>query len=333
MTGDKGSWHSDHRVVKGQDMSVLVALTGWDIPHWVERFQRLLPNRTIVALGDSYDPASIHYAVSWKHPAGSLQNLPNLRAIFSLGAGVDHLMNDPLLPDVPVARVVDADLTARMSEYVVMHCLMVLRQQRRYQQQQVQKLWLDDRDQPAAQDLRVGVMGLGVLGRDAIHKLQVMGFQLAGWSRSPHQIDGVQCFHGEAGLSEFLAQTDILVVLLPLTPDTKGLIDAKLLRQLAHDGPLGKPVLINAGRGGLQKEADILACLDDGSLGEAILDVFETEPLPDASKLWSHPKVVVTPHNAAMSAPDAIGQLVARQIARFEQGQSLLHQVEMKRGY
>ena len=314
-------------------MTVLVAITGWDVAHWVERFQRLLPGRTIVALGEAYDPASILYAVSWKHPAGSLSDLPNLKAIFSLGAGVDHLMNDTQLPDVPVARVVDADLTARMSEYVVMHALMVLRQQRRYQKQQAQSLWLDDRDQPAAQDVRVGVMGLGVLGRDALHKLKVMGFSVSGWSRSARQIDGVTCFSGAEGLKPFLAQTDILVVLLPLTPDTRGMINADVLKGLAHDGPLHKPVLINAGRGGLQKEADILACLNDGTLGEAILDVFETEPLPEASAFWTHPHVVVSPHNAAMSAPDAIGQLVARQIGRMEQGQPLLHLVEMKRGY
>ncbi len=314
-------------------MTVLVAITGWDVAHWVERFQRLLPGRTIVALGEAYDPASIHYAVSWKHPAGSLSDLTNLKAIFSLGAGVDHLMNDTQLPDVPVARVVDADLTARMSEYVVMHALMVLRQQRRYQKQQAQSLWLDDRDQPAAQDVRVGVMGLGVLGRDALHKLKVMGFSVSGWSRSARQIDGVTCFSGAEGLKPFLAQTDILVVLLPLTPDTRGMINADVLKGLAHDGPLHKPVLINAGRGGLQKEADILACLNDGTLGEAILDVFETEPLPEASAFWTHPHVVVSPHNAAMSAPDAIGQLVARQIGRMEQGQPLLHLVEMKRGY
>ena len=123
------------------------------------------------------------------------------------------------------------------------------------------------------------------------------------------------------------------MVLLPLTPDTRGMINADVLRGLSQNGALHKPVLINAGRGGLQKETDILACLEDGSLGEAILDVFETEPLPVDSPLWSHPRVVVSPHNAAMSAPDAIGQLVARQIGRMEQGQPLLHLVELKRGY
>ena len=314
-------------------MSVLLAITGWDVDHWLERFRRLLPDRSIVALGQDYDPASIDYVMSWKHPAGSLQKCINLKALFSLGAGVDHLLHDPHLPKVPVARVVDPDLTARMSEYVVLHCLSALRQQKRYQQQQQQKLWFDDRDQPAASDVRVGVMGLGVLGQDALAKLRMMGFQVAGWSRNPRQIDHVACFSGDAGLKSFLAQTDILVVLLPLTPDTRGLINADLLRGLAQDGALGGPVLINAGRGGLQVEADILSCLADGRVREAVLDVFEAEPLPQTSPLWTHKAVTVTPHNAAMSSPDAIGKLVVAQIARLERGEPLLHQVEIARGY
>ena len=314
-------------------MSVLLAITGWDVDHWLERFRRLLPDRSIVALGQDYDPAGIEYVMSWKHPAGSLQNLAHLKAIFSLGAGVDHLLHDPYLPKVPVARVVDPDLTARMSEYVVLHCLSVLRQQKRYQQQQQQKLWFDDRDQPAAAEVRVGVMGLGVLGQDALGKLRMMGFQVAGWSRNPRRIDHVTCYSGTDGLKPFLAQTDILVVLLPLTPDTHGLINADLLRGLAQDGALGGPVLINAGRGGLQVGADILTCLAEGSLMEAVLDVFETEPLPQCSAMWSHPAVTITPHNAAMSSPDAIGKLVVAQIARLERGEALLHQVEIARGY
>lgn len=314
-------------------MSALLAITGWDVDHWLERFRRLLPDRDIFALGQDYDPKKIDYVMSWKHPPGSLQNLPDLKAIFSLGAGVDHLLHDPHLPNVPVARVVDPDLTARMSEYVVLHCLSLLRQQKRYQQQQQQKLWFDDRDQPAASDVRVGVMGLGVLGQDALAKLRIMGFKTAGWSRNPRQIDQVECFSGTDGLKKFLARTDILVVLIPLTPDTKGLINADLLRGLAQDGALGGPALINAGRGGLQIEADILACLAEGRLKEAVLDVFETEPLPQTSPLWAHPVVTVTPHNAAMSAPEAIGKLVVAQIARLERGEALLHQVEIKRGY
>ncbi len=312
---------------------LLVALSGWNVGQWVERLQKKMPGREIVALGEPFDRRAVHYAVSWKHPAGALAGLPNLSAIFSLGAGVDHIFNDDRLPDVPIYRVVDPDLTNRMSEYVVMHCLMLLRQTRRYDAQQPLKSWDDDRFQPAARDVRVGIMGMGELGQDAAHKLKMMGFNVAGWSRTPKSIDGIPSYAGETGLQEFLARTDILVVLLPLTPQTRGIINERLLRGLAQDGRLGKPALINAGRGGLQVENDILKVLDEGVLGHAVLDVFETEPLPQESRLWLHPKVTVTPHNAAMSDPDAIGALVARQIAKLEAGQEPDYKVDRARAY
>jgi glyoxylate/hydroxypyruvate reductase A len=314
-------------------MTVLVALTGWDIDLWVNRLKRLMSEREIVALGEPFDRRAVNYAVSWKHPPGALSGLPNLAAIFSLGAGVDHLFADPRLPDVPIARVVDPNLTARMSEYVVMHCLAQLRQYRRYQAQQREKLWDDDRFQPAAADVRVGVMGLGVLGLDAVAKLRTMGFDVAGWSRTPKTCPGIETFSGTNELTAFLGRTDILVVLLPLTAETRGIIARPLIDRLARDGRLGGSVLINAGRGGLQVEADILAALEAGTLREAVLDVFETEPLPTTSPLWTHPAVTITPHNAAMSDPDAIGRLIARQIARLEEGLPLDHAVEIARGY
>jgi glyoxylate/hydroxypyruvate reductase A len=314
-------------------MSLLLAMTGWHVEDWRARFQALLPNMPIVTLGEAFDRRAVHYVASWKHPEGSLTGLPNLAAIFSLGAGVDFLFADERLPEVPIARVVDPDLTTRMSEYIVLHCLMHLRQQRRYDRQQQAKLWDDDRCQPAARSVRVGLMGLGELGLDAARKLQVMGFEVAGWSRSPKTVDELQTFSGEAGMQPFLARTDILVSLLPLTPETRGMIDAKLLAGLAQDGRLGGPFLINAGRGGLQVEADILDALDAGILKGATLDVFESEPLPPDSRLWSHPAVTVTPHNAAMSEPEAIATLIAAQIARLEAGKPLEHVVDPTRGY
>jgi glyoxylate/hydroxypyruvate reductase A len=313
-------------------MTLLVAITAWEVAPWVERFRRLMPEGSVVALGDKFDRAAVRYVASWKHPPGSLADLPNLAAIFSLGAGVDHLMGDPHLPDAPIIRIVDDDLTNRMSEYVVLHCLSHLRQQRRYEAQQRERVWLDDRDQPAAREVRVGIMGLGVLGVDAAAKLAMMGFDVAGWSRSPKQVAGLPTFAGEAGLDAFLGRTDILVALLPLTEDTRGILDRRLFERLARDGRIG-PVLINAGRGGLQVEADILACLDDGALQAATLDVFETEPLPASSPLWSHPAVTVTPHNAAMSAPDSIGAQVVEQIRRFEAGGALVNVVDRGLGY
>jgi glyoxylate/hydroxypyruvate reductase A len=318
-------------------MSLLLAMTGWDEEAWRERFRAELPQHEIFLPGEPFDRRQVRYAASWKHPAGSLSGLPNLEVIFSLGAGVDHLFSDPRLPDVPMARVVDPDLTTRMSEYIVMHCLMILRQTRRYDAQQRERLWIDDRDQPAARQVRIGILGLGELGQDAAAKLLHLGFDVAGWSRNPRQVQGVSCFSGGGGLEAMLARTDILVCLLPLTADTRGLLSAPLFGKLSTDGrrhpSLGGPHLINAARGGVQNEADILSALDSGGLASAVLDVFAAEPLPEQSPIWAHPKVTVTPHNAAMSSAEAIAALVGQQIRAFEAGEPLLHVVERQRGY
>jgi glyoxylate/hydroxypyruvate reductase A len=314
-------------------MTLLVTIQSWDADPWVDRFRRLLPDRKVVTPADAFDRADVHYVASWKHPAGALRDLPNLRAIFSLGAGVDHLFADPDLPDVPVTRVVDPDLTMRMSEWVLLHVLLHHRQQAMYDWQQSQKIWDDDRDQPAASEVRVGVMGLGELGSDAARKLAVVGFDVAGWARSRHRLEGIRCFVGDGDLDAFLARTDILVCLLPLTRDTRGMLNAGLFAKLAHDGRLGGPILLNAGRGGLQNEADILAALDSGVLKAAVLDVFETEPLPEDSPLWSHPRVTVSPHNSAISHHDAVAAAVARQIRAFERGEALGNVVDREKQY
>ena len=295
--------------------------------------EALLPSHEVVMLGEPFDRESIRYALSWRHPPGALKDLPNLRVIVSLGAGVDHLFSDPALPDRPIVRVVDPDLTNRMSEWVVMHALAHLRQLRRYERQQSERVWADDDQQPRASDIQIGVLGLGVMGKDAAVKLKALGFKVAGWSASPKSLAEVACFSGADGLKLLLAQTDILVVLLPLTEATCGIINAPLLSQLNRGGPLGGPILINAGRGGLQVEADLLTALDSGALKGASLDVFEREPLPKDSRLWSHPEVYVSPHNAAISSPKAIASLVARQIEAYERGEPLAHVVDPRRGY
>jgi glyoxylate/hydroxypyruvate reductase len=314
-------------------VSVLIAISGWDPKPWRARMEALMPSHEIVMLDEPFDRASVRYALSWRHPPGALEGLPNLRVILSLGAGVDHLFADPALPDKPIVRVVDPDLTNRMSEWVVMHALVHLRQLRRYESQQRERIWEDDDEQPKASDIEIGVLGLGVMGKDAVTKLKALGFKVAGWSASPKSLPGVTCFSGPDGLTRMLAQTDMAVVLLPLTEATRGIVNASLLSQLKMDGPLGGPILINAGRGGLQVEADILAALDSGALKGASLDVFEREPLPKGSRLWSHPAVYVSPHNAAISSPKAIAALVARQIEAHERGEPLAHLVERARGY
>jgi glyoxylate/hydroxypyruvate reductase A len=255
-----------------------------------------------------------------------------LKAVFSLGAGVDHILSEPKLPDVPLVRVVDPNLTMRMSEYVCLHVLMHHRQQRHLDEAQKAGVW-SDRPQWAASAMRVGVMGMGELGRDAAEKLVDLGFQVNGWSNSRKQVDGVTSFAGQGELDAFLAKTDILVCLLPHTPATEGILNRDLFRKLAGDGPMGAPVIINAGRGKLQVEADIIASLDAGELGAATLDVFETEPLPADSPLWTHPKVTVTPHNAADSEPEALCKYILNQIKTFESGGELQNVVNKTAGY
>jgi glyoxylate/hydroxypyruvate reductase A len=252
--------------------------------------------------------------------------------IFNLGAGVDALMADRSLPDVPLVRVAVTDLTARMTEYVVLHVLMHHRQELYLRESQRERRWAP-KMQWAAGAISVGVMGLGTLGADAADALKRLGFRVAGWSRNPRAIDGIDCFHGEAQFEAFLRRTDILVCLLPLTPETRHILNRALFEKLNGKSPLGAPVLINAGRGALQNEADILQCLDDGTLGAASLDVYATEPLPVDSQFWTHPKVVLTPHNAADTDPDEISKYVAQQIARFEAGGALENVVDRGRGY
>ncbi|MEK9283840.1 MULTISPECIES: glyoxylate/hydroxypyruvate reductase A [unclassified Bradyrhizobium] len=305
----------------------------WLPARWKTRFEAVCGGRRVALLPDAgLDPSEVHYAAVWKPAPGELAAFPNLRAIFNLGAGVDAVMADRSLPDVPLVRVAVPDLTNRMTEYAVLHVLMHHRQELYLRQSQREKRWEPKYQWPASA-ITVGIMGLGTLGADAAVVLRRLGFRVAGWSRNPRAVEGVECFHGTAQIDAFLRATDILVCLLPLTPETHGILNRDVFAKLNRNSPLGAPVLINAGRGGLQNEADILACLDDGTLGAASLDVFVQEPLPQDSRFWTHPKLVLTPHNAADTDAEAISAYVAEQIARFEAGGVLENVVDRGRGY
>ena len=318
---------------------VLVATKGWDPEHWADRIRLLLPERDILCTdrsgaysGSDDELANVGYILAWKPRLELFDRLPRLRVVFSLGAGVDHIFALPHVPDLPIVRIVDEDLTGRMVEYVVWQVLHHLRRGPAYAQRQAEHRW-ETLDQPAAHHVTVGLMGLGVMGASSAQALLRLGFRVRGWSRSPKSLDGVEAFSGAEGFDAFLAETDILVVLLPLTPETTGLIDMACLRKLRRDGPLGGPILINAGRGGSQVEADIAAAVQDGTLAGAGLDVFEAEPLPADSPLWDLPNVVITPHVAAVSDPQALARQIARQIVAFEDGEPLKNLVDRSRGY
>ncbi len=314
-------------------MALLVVCQDLDPEPFARELRALAPERAIRVWPDMGKPANISHALVWKPPKGFLKTLPNLQAIFSIGAGVDHIVSDPELPEVPIVRFVDPNLTMRMSEYVCLHVLLHQRRMPEYAALQAARRWQALEPQPGADEVRVGVMGLGVLGHDAAVKLSMLGFRVAGWSRSPKELPGIDCFAGPDGLRPFLARTDILVCLLPHTPDTEGLLNRDLFAMLAKDGPLPGPLLINAGRGPVQREADILAALEAGDLWACSLDVFEREPLPETSPLWSHPRVIVTPHNASISDARAVCRTVLAQIERQDAGKPFDNVVDVARGY
>ena len=313
-------------------MTIALYTKGWNQNQWLDRFRQMLPNHVIRSFDEIDDPENIRYAMVWKPEPGALALFPNLEVIFSLGAGVDFLLNDPDLPAVPVVRVVDTDLTNRMSEYVVLQCLLHHRRSLSYMRFQQAGIWMD-REDAAAKEIRVGLLGLGVLGQDAAHKLSVMGYDVMGWSRSPKTLDGIRSFAGEHGLDDMLSQTDILVCLLPHTPETEGMLNLDLFKKLARDGALGGPVLINAGRGKVQVERDIMEAMDEGLLIGASLDVFEEEPLRDGSPIWSHPNIILTPHNAAASSAGALTDYVVKQLKLHESGKPMESVVDRAVGY
>lgn len=313
---------------------ILLSMTGWPPESWVEALNRAAPEREVVLEPDGAGDPTIRYAVVWKQRRGVLKDLPNLEVIFSVGAGVDHVFDDPDLPDVPIVRVVSEDLTMRMTEYVVWQVLDHHRQGPAYREQQRRGVWREHRDQPAASDVTVGIMGLGHLGLDAAVKLKALGFTVTGWSRSEKRVpDGIISYAGDNGLDPFLSRTDILVCLLPLTEATRGILSAPLIARMKKGGRFGAPILINAGRGGLQNEADLLAALDHGDLSALSLDVFQNEPLPADSAFWRHPRVTVTPHAAASSSPKHLIPPMVRQMEAHERGEKLENVVDRKAGY
>lgn len=294
-----------------------------------------LDGRPVIDWGKGERPdslAGVKYALVWEFDEDLFEKMPDLEVIFNAGAGVDKILANPKLPDhVPVVRLVDDTLTNRMSEWVCLQALMHLRQQRQYDALQRQRVW-KELPQPQARDVNVGVMGMGVLGRDSAEKLKMLGFNVTGWSRSKKQIDGIECFDASE-LDAFLTRNHYIVGLLPYTPKTHHFFNRNLFEKLARHPVLPSPVFINAGRGGSQSEADIAACLEDGTLAGVSIDVFETEPLAETSPLWNYDNAILTPHVASISDVVALGAYVEAQIQRHENGLGLQNIVDRKSGY
>jgi glyoxylate/hydroxypyruvate reductase len=295
---------------------------------WPEALARVMPALEVRVWPDAGDRADIEYAVVWKPPADSLRALPNLKAIFSLGAGIDYLFRNTELPeDVPLVRLIDPALTEGMTEYVLYHVLRYHRYMSEYEAQQRQHVW---RELPQVRpgDRNIGVMGLGVIGSDAASKLALLGFSVAGWSRSAKRMPRIRSFFGRGQLEAFLTRSEILACVLPLTPETEGILSKNTFAAL----PRGAYV-ISAGRGGHVIEADLLAALNSGHIAGAALDVFCSEPLPAEHPFWNHPNVTVTPHIASITNPYTASMQVANNIRRLQQDEALVGIVDRQRGY
>jgi len=252
---------------------------------------------------------------------------PNVELVFSVGAGVDQFDFAQLPPNVPLVRMLDTGIKEAMVEYVTLAVLALHRDLLHFLAQQRAQIF-EEFQITYADRRRIGVMGLGLLGQAALERLKPFGFPLIGWNRSPRNLPGVTCYAGAEGLPAFLAQTDILVCLLPLTTQTSGILNAKLFAQL----PRGAQI-VNVGRGGHLVTADLIAALDAGQLGGAVLDVVDPEPLPKGHPLWTHPKVLLTPHNASMTRPETAVAFVLDTIARHRRGEPLPGLVDRGRGY
>jgi glyoxylate/hydroxypyruvate reductase A len=309
-------------------MAILLRASAKNMPRWRTHLAAAMPQAEIRNWPEIGDKAAIEYALVWQPEPGLLASLPKLRLIVSLGAGVDHILRDSSLPrGVPILRLVDPYMTQAMGEYIALQVLRLHRNDFDYRVQQQRGEWREH-TQKNAGERRVGILGFGTLGQDSGRKLKALGFDVAGWSRTAKTVPGFLTYAGAAGLDALLGRSEILVALLPATPETDGILNAGLFARL----PRGAGV-INAGRGSQLVEADLLAALDSGQVSAAVLDVFREEPLPPDHPFWRNPRIVVTPHVAADSHPPTAAPIIAAAIARCEAGLPLANLVDLDRGY
>lgn len=294
---------------------------------WQRLFAEHAPDIEWRAWPDIGDPKDIRYLAAWQAPDDLETLLPNLQVLFALSAGVDQLDLDRLPTTLPVVRLLDPSITRGMCEYASFAVLSLHRDMLRYRQQQMARCWQAHLLQPAAKR-RVGVMGLGTQAQQILATLQTFGFALSGWARSEHRIAGVDCFAGAEQLPTFLGRCDIVVCVLPLTEETKGILNRQLFQHL----PKGA-ALVNMGRGGHLIEEDLLEALASGQLSAAVLDVLEQEPAAPDHPFWHHPQILLTPHIAAMTQPESAFSVLLENIRRHQRGESMLGQVDRKRSY
>ena len=300
-------------------MSIVLASTDFweDMEVWSNGLQKAMPEMDIKVYPDDGDVDEVEFAVVWKHPRGILKKYPNLKAILSLGAGVDHIISDPDLPEgLPIIRLVDKKLTHEMCLHALHWVLHFHSDQYLYRSQQLKRQWIQQ-SSIQTEDRTIGIMGLGNIGRSIGELLVTQSFNVIGWgANQKSSLTDIKYYYGKDQLSDFLGRTNILINVLPLTSDTTNIITKKELRLLPKNS-----FIINIGRGGIINEEDLLTLLNDLHIKAAALDVFTQEPLPENNSLWEHPSVYITPHIAGQSNPNSAGQTISENIYRIQKGE------------
>ena len=312
-------------------MSILLASTDFweDMDVWSSALQEAMPEMNVKVYPDEGDVNDIEYAVVWKHPRGILNQYPNLKAILSLGAGVDHVISDPKLPErLPIVRLVDKKLTHEMFLHSLHWVLHFHSDQYLYRIQQQSREWIQQ-SSVQSEDRTIGIMGLGNIGKSIGDSLVNLGFNVSGWGARPkNSLGEINYYYGQGQLADFLRQSDILINVLPLTENTKNILTKNELK-LMPEGSF----IINIGRGGIINESDLLSALDSEHIAAAALDVFAQEPLPENNSLWTHPSVYVTPHIAGQSNPGSAAKTIAENIRLIEMGEAPYPIYSMNSGY
>ncbi len=308
-------------------MSFLILAPTIRTQAWEKHLRALAPDLDLRVWPDIGDPDEVTFALCWKHPPGVLNLFKNLGCIASMGAGVDHVLSDPELPQVPVVRVVDPSMAQSMTEYLVLAVLYRMRQFDLYRIDQMQRTWRQRVPQQAA-TLRIGIMGLGQLGTHAARTFQALNFPVSGWSRTAKTMEGIDTFAGKSGFPRFLSDLGVLICLLPLTDETRGILNRETFAGLP-DGAY----LINSARGKHLVEEDLIAALDAGKLGGACLDVFRNEPLPEDHPFWARPEIVVTPHISSLTNPKDACPGIVENYRRMKSGRPLRYLVDREKGY
>jgi glyoxylate/hydroxypyruvate reductase A len=294
---------------------------------WQAIFAQELPEVDFRFHPDGGDLGEVRQLIAWTIPPGLIEQMPNLEVLFSIGAGIDQLDVGAVPPHVRIVRMIEPGITRTMVEYVAMAVLALHRDLPLYLAQQRGGEW-DPADTLLSRERTVGIMGLGELGLATIGTLQAFDFPLLAWSRTARSVDGVECHAGAEGLGDFLARTEILVCMLPLTAETRGILNRDLFARL----PKGAR-LVNVGRGGHLVQADLLDALDSGQIAAAVLDVMEPEPLPRDHPFRQHPGVIVTPHIAGVTRPETAVYSVVENMRRLAGGLALEGEVDRTRGY